>query len=60
MRELTIDEIDLVSAGPAAITPLALVDQRNASTTIPALVAPGIFPSAASAFMSSDPIAIAK
>lgn len=59
MRELTSNEIEMVSAGPAAITLLALVDQHNASTTIPALVAPRIFP-IAGAFVSNDPIAIAK
>lgn len=29
MRELTSSELDLFSAGPSAINPLALVDQCN-------------------------------
>jgi len=60
MRELTIDEIDMVSAGPSAVTPLALVDQCNGSASMPTRASPGIFPPAGIAFVPNDPSAIAK
>jgi hypothetical protein len=60
MRELTSNEIDMVSAGPSAVTPLALAGQCNISTSTSAPSMPGIFPAAAGAFLSNDPIAIVK
>jgi hypothetical protein len=60
MRELTSNEIDMVSAGPSAVTPLALACQCNSSTSTSALAMPGIFQPAGATFLSNDPLAIAK
>ena len=60
MQELTTSEIDMISAGPSAITLLALAGQCNPSAPTPALAISGILPAASSVFMSNDPAAIAK
>lgn len=59
MRELTSNEIDLVSAGPSAINPLALVDQRTRLLPMAAPAVPGTFPTAG-AFAPNDSIATTK
>lgn len=60
MRELAPNEIDLVSAGPAAVTPLALVDLCNSLATIAAPAMPGIFPAIGNVLVLNQPSAIAK
>lgn len=60
MRELTPNEIDMVSAGPTAVTPLAPVDLCNGLATIPAPAMPGVFPGIGNVFVLNYPTAIAK
>jgi hypothetical protein len=53
MQELNPNEVKAVSAGPTAVTPLALLGQCNSSTSIPTLADAGVF-------ASNDSFAIAK
>lgn len=53
MQELNPNEIEAVSAGPTAVTPLVLLGQCNSSTSIPAVADAGVF-------ASNDLFAIAK
>lgn len=65
MRELTTNEIEMVSAGPTATAahaadPLALAGLCNVSTSTLSTASPGLFPAAGIAFISNDALAIAK
>jgi len=60
MRELTSNEIDLVSTTPSAVTPLALLGQCNSAASMLGMALPGIFPKAGTEFLSIDPLTIAK
>lgn len=60
MRELTSDEIDVVSAGPSAVTHLALVGQYNSSASRPAWASSGIPLAAGSALLSTDSLVTAN
>lgn len=60
MRELTADEVGMVSAGPSAIAPLALANQHSCSVATPAVAIHGLHSVATRAILSNDPDAIAK
>ncbi|MFC5550166.1 hypothetical protein [Massilia aerilata] len=60
MRELTPNEIDMVSAGPSAAAPLALASPCNGVAGLPAPAIPSLYPAIGGLLLLNPPIESAK